>query len=161
MQVKCLVLGILAWSAAVLAAVPASAELLATATWVGTLGGSIMTLFPLPLTRNGGTTVVFTTTVRREKVRITYTAQCGIAGNNLVHFNALITVDGNLADPATTDFALCTGVVADYINTGAVRQVIYVASTVGTHRVQVLGAMVGTSNGAGYSIGNSSLVVDH
>lgn len=147
--------------AALGAAPPASADLLATATWVGTIGGSSPTLFPLPLGQNGRTSLSFATASPHEKVRITYSAQCGVAGTTQNHFNALVMVDGELANPATSDFALCTGVVADYVISGATRQVIFVVPRPGNHTVQVMGALVGTGNGVGFSVGNSSIVVDN
>ena len=137
-------------AAAMLAGLPARADVLATST----RGTNITTVGLLPLNEAGNTAVAFTTTADRQKVVITYNADCYTGGPLYVS----ITVDGAATYPRSGGILLCTsngGGLFEF--TPAIRQVVYTPPKKGTHYVSVTTRFVGAS--FSFDLRNTSLVV--
>lgn len=144
--------GAIALAALVTGATAARADILATtSTPERSSGGSSRASVVLNI--DGGTALKFKTTVAKQKVVITFNAECRADGAGWV--TVLLLVDGKATNPPSgVDFALCTA-GAGWV--GAVRQSVYTVPTQGTHSVTVLAQ--GISGNDSWSLADISLVV--
>jgi hypothetical protein len=145
----------------------ASAEILAFATRTLPISGSSTTEHPLVLKDDQVTTVLpFRTTTKNQLVTITYNAECTVIAAPGTVFSIRIFVDGDQAEPASTNafHPFCnaiddTGFLFDGHSTGAVRQAVIRVPTAGKHVVSVLASLQNGLQGE-YRIDDASLVVE-
>ena len=144
----------LAVAISLVGATVAEADILATtANTGGTSGGSLQV--NVAVQQSGGTALAFSTTKQKQKVVITFNAECHADGGGWM--TVIIVVDGKEANPPSgNDFALCTP-GAGWV--GAVRQSIVVVPRTGTHSVIVRAQGIAGNNS--WSLDDISLVVEN
>jgi len=134
----------------------ARADVLAAAFRAADYSSTSTSPITVPINDSNGTALTFKTTVDRQRVVITYNAECQASGTVAGDWLSVsILVDGKPTNPNSgTDFALCT---SNNLWTGAVRQSIYVVPKGGNnHKVTVVAQGVGTTF---WRLDDSSLVV--
>ena len=132
----------------------AEADILATtANTGGTSGGSLQV--NVAVQQSGGTALAFSTSKQKQKVVITFNAECRADGSGWM--TVIIVVDGNAANPPSGAdfFALCTP-GAGWV--GAVRQSIYCRAEDRNHSVTVRAQGIAGNNS--WSLDDISLVVE-
>ncbi len=141
----------------------AAASILASATRTTAFASTSKSEVPVPLTNNGVTELLFTTTIKNQIVKITYNAECVVTGTRGMWVSVRILVNGNEADPASGhDFALCTA----FDKTGKTwaartRQSVFKVPAAGMHTVKVVARLNGAPLGSGtWRLDDSSLVVE-
>src|SRR5690349_11595637 len=93
-------------AASLIGASGASANVLGTATNTNGIGGGSSAV-NVPVQQNGGTALAFSTSKTKQKVVITFNAECRADGSGWLSVSIL--VDGKPTNPNSgADFALCT-----------------------------------------------------
>ena len=146
-------------AAILLAAMPAQAQLLATASRANNYSNNTTGAWVTVPIKDALTTVNFATSAPNQTVRITYNAECGALGSPGSWLGIQILVDGLPTDPNSgTSFAMCTATSTTSYNwTGAVRQSTLLVPHSGTHKLTVQGYGVSTTT---WWLGDTSIVVD-
>jgi hypothetical protein len=134
---------------AMLVCVPVQATVLATSTRVLSIDATGL----LPLNDAGKTALAFKTSADRQKVVITYNANCYTNG----YVKIRITVDGANTNPNSTGIIFC-GVNNDgsWSTVSASRQAVYTVPRKGTHYLSIT---VTQDGGDFFNIYNSSVSV--
>ena len=147
-------LALATFAASLVGASGASANVLATSTNTSGSGGGSSPV-NVAVQQNGGTALAFKTAKNKQKIVITFNAECRADGTGWV--TVVVLVDGNQANPQSgSDFALCTP-GAGWV--GAVRQSVYTVPKVGAHSVTVVAQ--GISGNNSWSLDDISLVVEN
>ncbi|MFO1039555.1 MAG: hypothetical protein U1E45_22140 [Geminicoccaceae bacterium] len=116
--------------AALMVGLPVRADILATST----RATNITTLGLLPLNEAGNTALAFTTSADRQKVVITYNADCYTKGPLFID----MTVDGARTNPNSGGIVLCSSNTTPNLEfVSAIRQVVYTAPKKGRHFVEI------------------------
>ena len=143
------VVAMLAVLVAALGGGEAGATVLATSTRVL----SVDTAGLLPINDAGNTALAFTTSADRQKVVITFSANCYTNG----YVTIRITVDGANTNPNSPTILLCTvNNDGSWSTVAASRQAVYTAPRKGTHFLSIT---VSQSGGDFFNINNSSVTV--
>jgi hypothetical protein len=112
------------------------------------------------ITEDDGTELDFTTTKSNQLVKVTFNANCQVAGPRGRWVGIRIEVDGVQAQPASGyDFALCSSLEQGYYRYGAgFRQSVITIPTPGVHTVRVFAKVsVGPTT---WGLGRTSVVVE-
>ena len=116
----------------------------------------------LPLNDGGGTTVAFNTTAARQKVVVSFTAECANSDDTGSWVNIDILVDGVAIRPTNSlsSDAFCTSDgTSRHIWAAQAYNAVYVVPNAGAHVVRIRATISAGNGGATGWIGDSSTII--
>jgi hypothetical protein len=145
-----------------LAALPSSAAIKASANRTTSVIFSDALAHLIPLTGGGATSLNFNTAAAGQQVVITFNAECSVAGTDHQTWLDLdIMVDGVIVPPTNSDNAFCTdhgtGALDSWVSASTV--VVYKVPLAGAHTLEIRGGLKVFDAGDQWRIDDSTTAV--